>query len=1126
MVHCWAAGIAPAHQIPISFHHLETVDGLSNHSVRTIAQDSKGFVWMGTDEGLNRYDGISFHVYKNSPDDPHSLSSNRTFDLIFDRQGYAWVATDYGLNRWDPQSDQFTHFFFDSIYPDKPGINFILNVFEDSQGLIWIGTVNGLHRYSYETQSFESFFHDPNDTTTLSLSLINDVLEDHEGTIWIATHSKGMNRLKKGETTFTRIMPEQDDPTPSIPWTPTCLFEDKDHQFWVGTWDKGLLRFDPDTLAFTPVPEIINCNVRFIKQDRSGSLWVGTIGNGLYVQTPDRKSFTQYLHDPSVKTSLSSNRIYSFLQDQNDLFWVGTLNGSVNTFRDPQTQIQHYQPGLISKTSLSDKSVMSITEDAQGIVWIGTQEKGLERFDPDTGLYKNYIYATEENKPHLDVVVTNYIYSIQPRSDGQLLLGTLGYGLVLFNPTTETFTFFNQPENLPYFGYFRTAKDITVDSQDRYWLCNDDGHVICVDQSIRIQQVHGTGAEKFSFPRLSALTFQDDRSLWVGTEAEGLNRLDTQTGKITVFTHQPQNPASISNNTIWDIVKDSQGRVWVGTNDGLNQFDPATDSFQRILAIDSFPSQAILSILEDSSGNLWLSTNRGLIRFNPLTNAANWYGLHNGIQGYEFAPKSRFAGSSGNLYFGGMYGFNIIDTNTFRDYPCNAPLVLSQIQVDGAPYQTNRMVWDLDEIVLPFKKNNLEFLFSLLDYTAPDLNILEYRIGETGAWQKMNQTQKILFADLSPGVRQLHIRGTNADGSRSPHEKEFSITILPPFWMTWWFWTLLALAFIGSIVAYFTLRMRRIQQEKKNLEELVAHRTAVLAAERDYFHSTIQASPLMIFGFTPDGILTFLNPTAEIMLQIDSRSLVGQPWWNISSIADERRTLQSIHQTIQTQCIFDLELCLTFLPGTPRTMMWNFIQRISATGVLKDILAFGNDITERKKMEEQLFRLSIEDGLTHIANRRWFDAQFQKAWLQAASTQTPISLCMIDIDFFKRYNDLYGHLKGDDCLRQVAGNLQSQLHRPSDLVARFGGEEFVIMLPNTFPFEGQQIAERFRSHIESLQIPHEDSPIASSVTISVGIATLIPKADIRTDTLLAMADQALYEAKKKGRNQVISCSAS
>ncbi len=1076
---------------------------------------------MGTEEGLNRYDGIHFTIYKNSPHDPESISSSRIINLLFDRKGYGWIATDHGLNRWDPQTNRFTRLLFDADYSDKPGVNFILALYEDSLGRIWVGTVNGLHVYSYETETFESFFHDPDDPSTLSLSHINDIFEDHEGTMWIATHGKGINRMNADEKTFTRIMPEQDDLTPSIPWTPTCIFEDRKQRYWVGTWDKGLLRFDPNNVAFEPVDEITNCNVRVIREDRSGNLWVGTIGEGLFHYDSSADEFSGYRHDPIVESSLSSNRIYAILQDQNDLFWIGVFGGGVNTFRDPKTQIQRYQPGLISKTSLSDKSVMSIFEDSAGIVWIGTQEKGLDRYDPRTGEYKNYIYATEENKPHIDAVVVNYVYSLRQLDDGRLLVGTLGYGLVVFDPTTEEFTFFNEEENLPYIGYFRTAKDIIRDDQGRYWTCNDDGHVICLDSTIHIIRVYGEGADLFSFPRLTAHEFNDDRHLWVGTEAEGINLLDIETGAITSYSHNPHDPTSLSNNTVWDILRDRQGRIWIGTNEGLNQYMPETDGFQMVEALQSFPSRAILGIVEDPIGALWLSTNRGLIRYHPRQNTAKWYGLHNGIQGYEYVPKSRYASQNGKLYFGGQYGFNIIDTKTFKDYPADAPVVLSEIHVNGETYSGDRQVWDIDSIELPYNKNNLDLLFSLLDYTDPSLNKLEYRIGESQDWHTMNQTQKILFADLSPGVRNLQIRGTNADGSLSPMIKEFTISILPPFWMTWWFRALLVMAFLGAVFAFYKVRVWRIEKENKRLEEEVAYRTAVLELERDHFQSTIQASPLMIFGFTPDGILTFLNPTAETILQTESGKLVGEHWWKIAGNPTDLRELEAIHETIWRQNIHDLELELSFQRGEPRTLVWNFIQRKSKDGLLTDVLAFGNDVSERKRMEDQLLRLSNEDGLTQIANRRCFDQQLQKEWHRALRDHLPLTICMIDIDYFKRYNDTYGHLEGDCCLRQVAVNLQGQVKRPADLVARYGGEEFVALLPNTDNQGGPLMAEHFRQHIENLNIPHSDSPIANRVTISVGVATTIPDKDATIASLLTMADQALYEAKEKGRNQVV-----
>lgn len=1106
--------------IPIAFQHLFSTDGLSHNSVRAIAQDKNGFIWIGTDEGLNRYDGIEFTVYKNSSD-PGSISSNLITDILFDRRGYGWIATDNGLNRWDPKTNRFKRYQFDTDYPGKPGVNFILILTEDSKGQIWIGTVNGLHVYNYDTDTFNSFFHDPNDPATLSFSHINDVFEDHEGVLWIATHSKGMNCLNHDGKTFTRIVPDQNDPTPSIPWTPTCVYQDRLNRYWVGTWDKGLLRFDPDRLAFEPVQEIQNCNVKFIREDRLGNLWIGTVGEGLYQYDATTETFSVHRHDPTVPTSLSSNRIQSFFQDRNDLYWVGVLNGGVHTFRDPKTQIQFYQPSLITKTSLSDKSVMSIFEDRAGTVWIGTREKGLDRYNPETGEYKNFIYATDTNKPHIDTIVVNHVYSINQLDDGRIVVGTLGYGLLLFDPKTEVFTYFFEEENLPYIGYFRTIKDIVRDAQGRYWVCNDDGQVICLDSSLHITRVYGEKDQKFRYPRLTALEFLDERHLWVGAEAEGLHLLDIETGQITFFTHNPNDSTSLSNNTVWDILKDRHNRIWIATNNGLNRYIPETGGFAVVQALTAFPSQAILGIVEDESGALWLSTNRGLIRYRPEDNQAIGYGFHNGIQGYEYASKSCYAGKNGKLYFGGFNGFNIIDTETFKDYPSKAPLVLSEIKVNGEPYVSDGPVWNIESLELPYYQNNLEILFSLLDYAAPSLNKLEYRIGDSQEWQTMNQSQKILFADLSPGIRQFQIHGINADDSISSKSKVLSVSNLPPFWMTWWFRSLLILVFLGIVYSVYLYRVWRIKRENKRLEKEVASRTASLELERDYFRSTIQASPLMIFGITPEGILNFLNPTAETILQMESGNLVGKPWWTIAGNTSDMQTLQSLQETLLEQNVYELELELGFKSGESRTLIWNFIQRKNEKGQLTDVLAFGDDISSRKRMEKQLLRLSNEDGLTQVANRRCFDQQLQKEWQRGLRDRTPITVCMIDIDYFKHYNDTYGHLAGDQCLRKIAAILQRLLNRPADLLARFGGEEFVALLPNTDSQGGSHVAEGIRQRLEESNIPHQSSLISNWITVSIGVATLMPDKDTSVEILLRMADKALYEAKKMGRNQVV-----
>ncbi|MDP8246321.1 MAG: two-component regulator propeller domain-containing protein [Candidatus Hinthialibacter antarcticus] len=814
--------------IPIRCNHITTLDGLSNNSVRAIAQDQNGFIWFGTNEGLNRYDGVNFTIFKYDPYEIDSLSSNLVMYLLVDRQGFLWIATDDGLNRWDPATGKITRFPSSAPSHDRPGANFILTLFEDSLGRIWVGTVNGLRVFSHETNEFKNYYHDPNDPATLSLSHINDVFEDHNHTIWVATHGKGMNRLNDDGETFTRIMPDQDDLTPSIPWTPTCIYEDSKNRYWVGTWDKGLLRFDPVNMSFEPVDEMRTVNVRFVREDQYGNLWVGTLGNGLYYLDALSEQFSVYQSDPIVDSGLSSDKIYSFFQDRNELFFVGTANGGANTFRHPKYQIQHYQPNSISNTSLSDKSITSILEAYDGIVWIGTQDHGLDRFDPSTGEYKNYIYATEENKPHIDTVVVNYIYSIKELGDGRLLIGTLGYGLGVFDPTTEQFNFFYGEESLPYIGYHNSIKDIVIDKQNQIWVCNDNGYVLCLDTTFKIKKIYGDKPNTFSYPRLTALEFQDDQNLLVGAESEGLNLLNIETGEISYFKHDPYNPDSISDNTTWDILSDHQGQIWIGTDAGLNLFHPNSGEFEDITELHKFPSRAVLGIVEDNNGNLWLGTNRGLVRYDPSINKADLYRHHNGIQGYEFTPRSSFVSSNGKLYFGGNYGFNIIDADTFRDYPNRSPILLSNIRIEGEKYPSDPLIWKTDSFELPYSKNDLALRFVLLDYTVSSKNTLEYKMGDSNDWMAINNSQEILFADMSPGKRKLIIRGANADGTLGSYTKELTVTVLPPYWMTWQFRTLAVFAVCILIYLGYKSRVRRIAKHNEELKNEVEEQIARL----------------------------------------------------------------------------------------------------------------------------------------------------------------------------------------------------------------------------------------------------------------------------------------------------------
>lgn len=823
-----AEAIAHDPALPVTFRSILASDGLSNNTVRDVLQDDYGYIWIGTNEGLNRYDGLTFSVFRNDPVDPQSLSSNLIIDLLMDSNGRLWVGTDDGLNRME-DNGRFHRYDFSSIHPEHTGTDFILTLMEDSKGRIWIGSVNGLHVYQPETNSFKSYFHDPDDPWSLSRSHINGILEDHEGEIWITTHGKGINRFISENETFERIVADDlNDLDPAIPWTPTCIVQDSQQRIWVGTWDRGLFRFFPQSREFRPVPQTEFFNIRKIFEDRDGNIWVATLGQGILFIEADTDQMFFYKHDSVVDTSLTGNYVHSIMQDKTGLYWVGVEGGGVNTFRFPRYQAQHFQPTSIHETTLQDARVSALLEDRQGQVWIGTQEAGLHRFDPQSGEYRTYIYAREDNRPTDDTVVINYVYSLRLLPNDQLLVGSMGYGLLVFDPRSETFRTFFQEETLPYIGYYQTIKDIEHHPDGNYWVCNDEGRVIELNKELEIVRVFGGDENPFSFKRFTSLEFMDETHLWIGTEAGGLNLLDIESGDIHVYTHDVNDSNTLSNNSIHDLLVDSQGRLWAATRSGLNRYHPQTDSFEQIEAIRGHPSETIMGMLEDSSGSLWLSTKRGLIRYDPEADKARWYGPHNGVQPNEFGLHSCYAGAKGTLYFGGLSGWNRIQIPTFRDYDTDAPLSLNSIRVNGSRYSFDQDLNSLNAIELSYNNNNLALQYALLDYADPEKNRLEYRLTPDEQWQSMNESYEIIFADLSPGERNLQVRGWNADGFLSSETEEFTVLILPPFWLTWWFAMLCSLTAIAFAVILYRHRVRQIANQNYLLQKKVDEQIAQL----------------------------------------------------------------------------------------------------------------------------------------------------------------------------------------------------------------------------------------------------------------------------------------------------------
>jgi len=841
---------ATSQKTDYKFVNISTNQGLSESNVNCIIQDDMGFMWFGTRDGLNKYDGYEFTVYKNNPADRSSLSNNTIRNMVQDKDGKIWIATwGGGVSVFDPEKEAFTSFKHDKNNPNSLPDNFINNVHIDKEGDIWMGTyTNGLARYDKKTGKFKTYLTNKDDVNSISDNNISHVYEDGFGILWIGTTNGGLNRFDKKEEKFTRYQHDPKDPGSLSFNRVRLIFMDSRKNLWVGTYGGGLDLLDPETQKFIhhkkepDKPGSICHNVIFaLAEDMHGNLWVGTENGGISIYDYHTKSFHHYDHNKFDRTSLSNNSVYSILQDKKGNMWIGTYSGGIDLVDADAFKFRHYRQNE-NPNSLNNNNVLSIFEDADEQLWVATDGGGLNVFDRKLGEFKHFI-RDDKNKNSL---CGNYVLGVFEDSKGNIWASTWGDGVSKYNKKSNTFTNFRHDPN-----------DAASLGSDNVWLVYEDkleniwigtfGGGLCLYDPIN---------EKFTTYRKNAIdstTLSSDfiyyiyedlkNNLWIGTDGGGLNLLDRKSMKFRHFIRD-EAPGSISNNSVNCIYEDSKGRLWVSTDVGLNLMDRKNFTFTSYFTKDGLPNNMTFGILEDNAGYLWLSTNKGLSKCDPQKMSFTNFTVADGLQHNEFKRLAFCKSKEGYMYFGGINGFNEFKPEEVKENAFDPPLIISKLELFNKPIPVRdslhpfspleKHISKTKHLVLSYKESVISLEFASLNFTMPEKKKYAYMLeGFDNDWNDVGTKRTVSYTNLDPGAYVFKVKGLNNEGQWSENITTLSMTIVPPFWDTVWFEILVGLSFIGAAFSTYRIRVHQIERQKKALEKQVNERTAEVVQQKE-----------------------------------------------------------------------------------------------------------------------------------------------------------------------------------------------------------------------------------------------------------------------------------------------------
>ena len=1031
----------------IPFSHLTNADGLPHDSVNTVVQDHFGFIWLGTQDGLARYDGMQTVVFRNRPSDPTSLANSWVWALLEDSRQNLWIGTDGGgLNLWDPVSLSFRKYVNHEADPRSLSHNHVRAIYEDSRGNLWIGTQGGLNLFHPEGGNFTRYLHNPVDPTSLSHNDIRAIFEDRDGQLWLGTYGGGLDLFDPETGQFTHFRHDPDDPTSLSMDQLRVVFEDSAGYLWIGTYEAGLNRMNRENGTFERfqhqdgVAHSLSDNrVRAIFEDAEGVLWIGT-DDGLNEWVPGSDRFLRYNANPADPSGLTDDSVQSLYQDRGGVLWVAT-RGGINKWNASTGAFAGYRADPARPdSSLLDNGVWALETDGEDVLWVGTYG-ALTRVDRKRGAFTHF--TADPDDPN--ALADDRVFSLLLDSQGVLWIGTfegagtahafeLEGGLHRLNPDGRTFKRFrHDPNDLSSLASDRVAS-ILEDSDGVLWIGTYGGGLNRFDRASEtfIRYRHDPSSlTSLSDDRVLALFEDSTGTLWVGTDGGGLNGFDPRAGTFTRFRHDEDNPTSLSADGIFSIFEDGDRTLWVGTQGGgLNKWRledrlAHRNAFEIFREEEGLSNDVVYGLLADGEGLLWLTTNDGLYRFDPATEDFRRLDETHGLQSREFNFGAYHRSANGEIFLGGNQGFNSFFPSELRTNTHEPPVVLTSVQKLNREIELETPLLELEELELTHKDYVVSFSFAALDFTAPEENQYAYKLdGFDADWVEIGHLNRATYTNLDPGNYTFRVRGANNDGIWSSSELALGVQVIPPWWRTKLAYAFYALIVAAIIARYLIKQARKDElaaEQRRNLEAQVRERTRELAERNDELQSAINQLEL-------------------------------------ASVTDSLTGLRN------------------------RRFLVNTIER---------------DLALVHRMRRDREERSGTDG-----------------------PPTDSLLLIFDLDGFKEINDSYGHSAGDRVLIQVRTLLESAC-RKSDSIIRWGGDEFLIVARHTDREAAEGLAERLRYGVEQHVFDLGNDQTAT-LSCSIGFAfypflSSNPRL-FNWEQVMAVADRALYVAKKSGRN--------
>lgn len=817
-------------------------DGISQSNVNAILKDSEGFIWIGTDDGLNKFNGYNFKVFKNDPDDSSSVSNNKILSIFEDSRHRLWVGTISGLNLFNKKTETFTRFYHDPDNDNTISHNSVLCFAEDSDKNLWFGTYWGLNKLNYDKNRIDRFYYSP-DRWGIKDNAVNAILVYQDSLRWIGTN-KGVTLMNKDgvildHPDYTDVLPEFFNNLYI-----TAIAKDNESKIWFGTNTQGAFRYDPQTGEVSQfrhsrndLHSLSSDYVSDIMVDKNGRVWISTNENGVSIYDPRQNCFIRI--NPKNDPAFLSTAINTLYQDNEKFVWVGTYGQGLKLLNVADKKFDHLNYFDAFMQQSGKTSILSLAQDHNNNIWIGTDGAGLYKYDPANGTFEAYRHDPDNKNS----ISGNIIKSLFVDKKGNLYAGTYAHGLNYIDLRNNKVTRYeHDPDDMNTISGPHVW-DIYEDRSSRIWVGTlGDGLNEFIPETGTF--VHYSLSQKKGSAAISDFItkmYEDSYGkLWIGTIGGSICRMNR---KDKSFTHYLQDDGKYSSGLIEvvDIYESKDSILWIGSKGGgLFRYNRAADKFVPAKVNGKMPS-TIQAILEDDKGHLWLSSYDGVSKYDPEKNVLINYDVYDGLQGQEFNSRSKLKSATGEYYFGGLNGINVFRPENVRETNYFPPLALTNFylfhkEVNPSP-QSDLLKSHINyqkEITLRSYQNVFSIQFAALDYAFPKKISYAYFLeGFDKTYNYVDDHRMATYTNIPPGTYKFKVIAANNNGRWNKDGASLTIRVLRPWYKLVWVQALLVAGGIGLVTGFIRIRTQYLSRQKKKLETLVKERTRQIEKQKD-----------------------------------------------------------------------------------------------------------------------------------------------------------------------------------------------------------------------------------------------------------------------------------------------------